>query len=201
MKKEGWAPHTAVVQALHELTDEEHRRLALIATKLLRQEAYMNNGLQLFDLINEAVLGLMECDRGWFFKKRSMYQEIARILYSESSHRHEHFHDVALKTRRHVPYDDESHGDKLEGIEQNPALPGPARLEPESVAERDGLMEAIDDVVSDDPVERAVMVERLRGLKAKEIQRKLGLSPKQYESVMKRITYHARKTGVAEDLR
>jgi DNA-directed RNA polymerase specialized sigma24 family protein len=100
-----------------------------------------------------------------------------------------------------VPYDEESHGDKPEGIERNAAPPGPARLEPEAVVERDSLMEAIDDVVSDDPDERAVMVERLRGLKAKEIQQKLGLTPQQYESVMKRITYHARKTGVAEDLR
>lgn len=201
MKKAGRASLSAIVQAFAELSEEEYGRLTLIATKLLKQEAYMHNGLELHDLINDATVKLLDGERGWFFKRRSLYHELARIMYSDSNHRHEHFHEVTLKVRRHESYQEGPCDDSLDGLERNVVAPGPARLEPEAIVEREHLAAVLGEVVSDDPQAIAVISAHLRGLKGKEIQRDLDLTPRQYEAVMKRIKYHARQTDVAEDLR
>ncbi len=201
MKKAGRASISAIVRALGELSEEEYGRLTLIAAKLVRQEAYMNNGVELHDIVNGAVVKLLDGERGWFFKKRSLYYELARIMYSDSNHRHEHFHEVTLKSRRHEPYNEEYDGDSDDAPRRYLAPPGPARLEPDAVVEREHLAAVLNKVVSEDPEEIAVISAHLQGMKGKEIQQSLGLSQKKYEAVMKRIRYHARQTDVAEDLR
>ena len=139
MKMAGRAPISAIVQALGELSEEEHGRLTISATKLLGQEAYMNNSLELHDLVNDAVVKLFDRERGWFFKKRSLYYELARIMYSDSNHRHQHFHEVTLKTRRHEPYSEEPYDDSPDRTERNMVPLAPARLEPDAVVEREHL--------------------------------------------------------------
>jgi len=201
MKMARRASQAAVVRALGKLDEKDYGRLSIIATKLLVQEAYMNNSLELHDLVNDAVVKLLVGKRGWFFKKRNLYYELARIMYSDSNHRHEHFHEVTLKTRRHETYNEEPYDDSSDGHVRNAAPLGPARLEPEAVVERERLVAVLDELVCDDPQEIEVISAHLRGMTGKEIQQNLDLTPQQYEAVMKRIRYHARQTDVAEDLR
>lgn len=198
MKKQGRASRASLVRALENLTGEDHRRLALIAARLLRKEGYLNHGLEVPELVNIAVLALLtENKRGWFYKKRSVYKEVARIMFSQANHRHEHYYKVTRKQGVHLQHVDERHDDPLGGTTELHSL---RSTDPVAAAEMDGLLTQLERVVSADDEAQAVALERLRGLTGPEIQQKLDLTRQQYDTIVRRINDHARKSDVAKDL-
>lgn len=199
MKKKGRASRATLVRALQNLTIEDHRRLGLIGARLLRKERYLEHGLEVPELISNAVLALLtENKRGWFYEKRNVYKEVARVMFSQASHRHEHYYKVTRKQGVHLQHVDE----KVSGLSGGTVeLQSLRSTDPVAAAEMDGLVDQLERVVSADDQEQAVTLERLRGLTGREIQQKLDLTRQQYDTIVRRINDHARKSDAAKELR
>lgn len=179
-----------VRQAISALTEGDHvklHRLAEQAIFRLRRKVW---GVDAQDLLNDAILRLLNEQRRWKPKKVDLVGQLAGIMTSIAS-------DWLKRGKRgSIPVlDADLEREDAEGA----AIPTPiesasdSRLDPEQAAlaneefTQEQLFDEIAGLFSNDALASLVFSERQRGTKGPEIMQALDLSRREYDTVIRRI--------------
>ncbi len=156
---------------LTSLCRDDYARLAKIAG----YRASISPGLEAQELLNEAVVRVLEGVRGWprgIDAIRVLDMAMKSIVNAELKHR-----KVVLD---HAKREQRSLADSVVNTETSPTM--------ENDLHAEQLLGQIFGALSSDPEVLAVTMGRAEGLKGDEIQRQFNLSAKQYEAARRRYT-------------
>jgi len=167
-----YATRTEVETALNSLSDADYSKLMMIAASYRRQRRLTFSACEPKELLNQAVLKTLECEEGKRWNKRiSMVRHLDRAMENISGH-------LVRERMKIVAFPD---GLRPENYELQASPPPDEESDAEKVS---ALLEAIfakDDLASE------VFVMRAEGFCPEDVQKRLAITPQEYETTNRRI--------------
>lgn len=166
------ATHAEVEAGLAALTEADQAKLVMIATSFCKQRCLAPGVIEPKELVSEAVLKTLQCEEGKRWNKKvSLVKHLDRAMENISGH-------LAGQRTKIVPFTDGLQPDESEFCTANPE---------DALIEAESLSSMLRDVFGDDLQAREIFAMRMDGHPPLEIQGKLNLTPKQYETINRRI--------------
>jgi hypothetical protein len=167
-----YATRTEVETALNGLSDADYSKLMMIAASYCRQRRLPFNACEPKELLNKAVLKTLECEEGKRWSKRiSMVRHLDRAMENISGH-------LVRERMKIVAFPD---GLRPENYEL-PASPSPDEVE--DAEKVSALLKAI---FGKDGLAGEVFVLRAEGFCPADIQKRLAITPQEYQTTNRRI--------------
>jgi hypothetical protein len=167
-----YATRTEVESGLNSLTDADYTKLIMIAASFCRQRRLARSVCEPEELLNQAVFKTLECEEGKRWNKKiPLVRHLDRAMENISGH-------LVRERMRIIAFPD-----GLKPSEDDSTVCQPADTASESAMVSALLMS----VFGDDNQAKEVFVLRAERLRPNEIQARLGISGKEYETVNRRI--------------
>ena len=195
------ASRAEIDQALQALTTADYVRLDETAeNRLARIGRCASHSRSANELVQEAVIRLLDGTRRWFPSKVTLVQFLVGAIWSIANEWARHFArnkskpEYAVSESQLVHEDNEgnlfSPFNSLEATQLNPEE---RLIFEEDVAERKALADAIESHFGDDENATSVLLGWQEGMDGPAIQKEFGFSETIYRSIARRISRHSKK--------
>jgi hypothetical protein len=167
-----YATLAEVEAALNALTDADYTKLMLIAASYCRQRSLTSSAAEPSDLLNQAVLKTLECEEGKRWNKSvTLLKHLDRAMENISGH-------LVRERTRIVPFPDG----------QKPITRDFEDIQPhQDTTDAAKVSSLLMSVFGADHQAQEVFVFREEGFCPEDIQKRLALKPKEYETINRRI--------------
>ena len=179
-----YATRVEVEEGLKSLTPTDHAKLMMIARVFCRRRRLSSSVMEPEELLSEAVLKSLQCEeegKRWN-KSISLVRHLDRAMENISGH-------LVKKQARVVSFADGLHPDDDQVSEE---------AAEDILTESEGLASRLKSIFGDDLQASLVFQKRMQELRPNEIQLALSLSPKDYETInrriLRKITLYQKKT-------
>ena len=168
-----YATSAEVEKGLAALTDADLAKLMMIAASFCKQRHLAPAAIEPTELLSEAVLKTLECEDGkrWS-KKVSLVKHLDRAMENISGH-------LVKQRTRIVAFSDGLQPDNEEDF--------PTTSPEDGMVEAENALSLLTSVFGDDLPARDVFAMRAEGARPDEIQNQLKMTPREYETINRRI--------------
>lgn len=159
-------------EGLAALDESDHAKLAMIAASFCKERHLAPSVMEPKELLSEAVLRTLQCEEGKRWSKRvSLVKHLDRAMENISGH-------LVKQRVKIIPFDDGLKPDESDFLTPS---------HEDVLIEADVIPSMLRSLFGDDLQARSVFAMRMEGLRPGEIQNKLNLKTKEYETINRRI--------------
>lgn len=167
-----YATRPEVEAALNGLSDADYAKLMMIAASYCRQRRLTYSACEPKELLNQAVLKTLECEKGKRWNKKvSIVRHLDRAMENISGH-------LVRERMKIVAFPDGLRPENYE-LQTSPL--------PDDGADAEKVAVLLKAVFGKDDLARQIFVMRAEGLCPDDIQKRLAITAQEYETINRRI--------------